>query len=94
MRLEGVLGQGRALSQLEAEMANQRLAHAYLFVGPAGCGRGTTALALFKALNCQDQAAPRPCGACGPCRRVAAGHPYGGLIRRVAAGHPYEKPGN
>lgn len=72
MRLSGVLGQRRALGQLETEMANRRLAHAYLFVGPMGSGRGSTALALFQALNCQD---PRqtPCGQCPSCRRAASG---------------------
>jgi len=73
MKLDGVLGQERARSQLEAEMASGRLAHAYLFVGPAGCGRGTTALALFRALNCRQREGGQPCGQCGPCRRALAG---------------------
>ena len=55
-----------------AEAASGRLAHAYLFVGPVGCGRGTAALALFRALNCAQPADP-PCGVCASCRRAIAG---------------------
>lgn len=73
MLLEGVLGQERAQSQLLAEAQAGRLAHAYLFVGPIGTGRGTTALALFKSLNCQDKSTELPCGECGSCRRAAKG---------------------
>ncbi len=73
MRLSGVLGQKRALAQLSAELQAGRLAHAYLFVGPSGCGRGTTARALFMAVNCQEQQGETPCGRCGPCHRLQAG---------------------
>jgi DNA polymerase-3 subunit delta' len=73
VRLAGLEGQPRARAQLEAELAAGRLAHAYLFVGPAGTGRGTAARALMAAVNCQQREAAQPCGACGPCRRLAAG---------------------
>ncbi len=73
MQLTGVIGQGRALKQLETEMASGRLAHAYIFVGPIGCGRGSTALALFQALNCQDLKAGVACGQCPSCRKTLAG---------------------
>jgi DNA polymerase-3 subunit delta' len=73
LQLTGVIGQGRALKQLESEMASHRLAHAYLFVGPLGCGRGSTALALFQALNCQDAGAGVACGHCPSCRRAISG---------------------
>ncbi len=73
MRLSGVLGQKRALEQLSAELQAGRLAHAYLFVGPTGCGRGTTARALFMAANCRRQEGETPCGRCGPCHRLLAG---------------------
>ncbi|MFZ5586220.1 MAG: DNA polymerase III subunit delta' [Thermodesulfobacteriota bacterium] len=72
MRLEGLLGQERAQAQLLAEAANHRLAHAYVFVGPLGCGRGSAALALFRALNCADPP-NAPCGQCASCRKAAAG---------------------
>jgi len=61
------------VAQLEAEAAAGRLAHAYMFVGPAGVGRGTLAQALFMALNCERPAEGMACGACGSCRRALAG---------------------
>lgn len=73
MRLNGVLGQDRAKAKLEAELGAGRLAHAYLFVGPEGCGRGTLALALFQATNCENKEGQEPCGQCGSCRRALAG---------------------
>lgn len=61
------------MARLEDELAAGRLAHAYLFVGPQGVGRATTARALFQAANCQQKDAERPCGQCGPCHRFLAG---------------------
>ena len=73
MHLEGVLGQPRVVRQLEGELNAGRLAHAYVFVGPKGVGRSTTAKALFLALNCVSPEDGAPCGACLTCRRMAAG---------------------
>ena len=72
MKLSGVLGQKKAQRQLEAELAADRLAHAYLFVGPAGVGKSTTARVLFAAANCESRSAETPCGSCGSCRRLAS----------------------
>jgi DNA polymerase III subunit delta' len=56
-------------------MAQDRIPHAYLFTGPAGAGKYTTALALAAAMNC-ERAPGEGCGACPPCERIAAGvHP-------------------
>jgi DNA polymerase-3 subunit delta' len=74
VRLKGLLGQKRVAAQLEAEMAENRLAHAYLFVGPMGTGRGTAAKALFQAINCREREAEYPCGDCASCRRFLAGN--------------------
>lgn len=73
MGLKGVIGQRRAVAQLEDELRAGRLAHAYMFVGPAGVGRATTARALFAAANCQSPAPDGPCGDCPSCHRLAAG---------------------
>lgn len=73
MRLSGVIGQGRAVKQLESELDAGRLAHAYLFAGPSGVGRATTAVALFAAANCEQPEGGQACGSCGSCRRIAAG---------------------
>lgn len=70
-KLGAVLGHARARTILEAESAAKRLAHAYLFVGPVGCGRGTLALALFMSQVCET-GGEEPCGTCGPCRRALA----------------------
>ena len=56
-------------------LASGRVPHAQLFSGPPGVGKAATALLLAQALNCEG-AAPQPCGACGPCDRIARGiHP-------------------
>lgn len=69
-----MVGQERALALAAASLRGGRPAHAYLFVGPASVGKGRLALQLAQALNC-DASTPAdgPCGACQPCRRIAAG---------------------
>jgi len=72
-----ILGQNRVVSHLQTARERGRLSHAYLFLGPEGVGRESTARALAAALNCLT---PREdgdaCGACPSCRRLAAGtHP-------------------
>jgi DNA polymerase-3 subunit delta' len=62
--LEKIEGQPRAVELLRRALAGGRLAHAYAFVGPAGSGRMTTALAFAQALLC-------PAGGCGTCRVCA-----------------------
>jgi DNA polymerase III subunit delta' len=67
-----IVGQSAAIALLQRAIALERPAHAYAFVGPAGVGRRLTAVAFAQALLCPT----RGCGACGVCRRVAAGqHP-------------------
>jgi len=73
MSFEAVLGQPFAVSVLSASAKSGRLASAYLFFGPPGCGKKTAARALAQALLC-TQAPGRGCGECLACRRVAAGH--------------------
>lgn len=68
------MGQKRVTAQLEAEMAANRLAHAYLFVGPMGTGRGVAAKALFQAINCREKEGEHPCGRCPSCLRFLAGN--------------------
>ncbi|MFI5354531.1 MAG: DNA polymerase III subunit delta' [Desulfobaccales bacterium] len=69
-----ILGQERVISHLRTAREKGRLSHAYLFLGPEGVGRGSTARALAAALNCltplEDGDA---CGVCASCRRLAAG---------------------
>jgi DNA polymerase III subunit delta' len=72
-----ILGQERVLSQLKTAMAQGRLPHAYLFLGPDGVGKASTARALAAALNCaQPREDGDACGDCPSCRRLDAGtHP-------------------
>jgi DNA polymerase-3 subunit delta' len=72
-----VLGQDEAVHTLTASLAAGRAPHAYLFTGPAGVGKKTTARAWAKALLCAGPTAPGvPCGTCSACKKVDAhSHP-------------------
>jgi len=72
-----ILGQDWVVSHLKAARLAGRLAHAYLFLGPGGVGKASTARALAAALNCtQPGADGDACGTCPSCRRMQAGtHP-------------------
>lgn len=74
MFFRDILGQDRVISHLRTARQKGRLSHAYLFLGPEGVGRASTAQALAAALNCL---APREdgdaCGTCASCQRLAAG---------------------
>jgi len=64
-----------AMQRFGRLVANHRLAHAYLLVGPQGSGKTRTALCLAQMVNCES-AAQKPCGECPACRKIAAGnHP-------------------
>jgi len=69
-----ILGQERAISHLRTAWQQGRLSHAYLFLGPEGVGKASTARALAAALNCLESLPDGDgCGACASCRRLAAG---------------------
>jgi DNA polymerase-3 subunit delta' len=72
-----ILGQDWVVSHLKTAMRRGRLSHAYLFLGPDGVGKASTARALAAALNCAQPAADGDaCGQCPSCRRLNAGtHP-------------------
>jgi DNA polymerase III subunit delta' len=76
MPFSELIGQERALSALRSALARDALHHAYLFGGPEGVGKATAARLLAQSVNCEAAEADRPCGACGPCRKIARGtHP-------------------
>lgn len=70
-----VIGEDHVIEPLKRAILNNRVNHAYLFSGPRGCGKTTTARILARALNCEQSPTPTPCGTCQSCRDLACGGP-------------------
>ncbi|WP_201300229.1 DNA polymerase III subunit gamma and tau, partial [Nocardioides sp. AX2bis] len=70
-----VIGQDHVTEPLRAALASNRVNHAYLFSGPRGCGKTTSARILARALNCELAPVADPCGECQSCRDLARGGP-------------------
>jgi DNA polymerase-3 subunit gamma/tau len=68
-----MVGQEHVTTTLANALGSGRVAHAYLFTGPRGCGKTTMARLLAKALNCDLGPTPQPCGECASCKAIAAG---------------------
>ncbi|WP_327132693.1 DNA polymerase III subunit gamma and tau [Streptomyces sp. NBC_01343] len=70
-----VIGQEHVTVPLMQALRNNRVNHAYLFSGPRGCGKTTSARILARCLNCEQGPTPEPCGECQSCKDLARNGP-------------------
>jgi DNA polymerase-3 subunit gamma/tau len=68
-----VIGQEHVTGPLSQALANNRVNHAYLFSGPRGCGKTTSARIMARALNCEQGPTATPCGVCDSCVELSTG---------------------
>ena len=72
-RFEDLVGQEFVAETFRNSIQSGKIAHAYLFSGPRGCGKTSTARILSKALNCEKGPTATPCGQCSACKEITAG---------------------
>ena len=70
-----VIGQEHVTEPLQQALRNNRVHHAYLFSGPRGCGKTSSARILARSLNCEQGPTPTPCGVCESCVALAPSGP-------------------
>lgn len=70
---DSLVGQEFVAATLKNAIQTGKIAHAYLFSGPRGCGKTSSARILAKALNCQQGPAAQPCGQCAACQEITRG---------------------
>lgn len=73
-QFDDVIGQDHVTRTLQNAIQTERVAHAYLFVGPRGIGKTSLARIFAKALNCAQGPTPTPCDKCDQCREIATGN--------------------
>ena len=72
-KFDDVIGQQAVTRTLRNALTSGRVAHAFVFAGPRGCGKTTTARILARALSCVQGATADPCGECDACIEIAQG---------------------
>ena len=72
-QFDDLVGQEFVAATLKNSIKSGKIAHAYLFSGPRGCGKTSTARILAKALNCQNGPTDTPCGTCSNCQEIIKG---------------------
>jgi DNA polymerase-3 subunit gamma/tau len=70
-RFSEVIGQDHVVTPLTNALASGQVHHAYLFSGPRGCGKTSSARIMARSLNCEKGPTPDPCGECQSCRDLA-----------------------